>query len=103
MADDDVEETEETGEETASEETEQNDADDEPPGWFKKYLADQEAKKTPAKKTAPRPTKKTAPAKKTAPPAVKDDDADDQGDDKPKPRKRTGVSRAWFGSRAEAD
>lgn len=67
--------------------------DDEPPVWFKKHLAAQEAAKKPA------PVKKAAPSpRKTTPAPAKPDTPEPETST---PKKRTAVSRAWFGKRAE--
>ena len=103
MADDDTEETTESTE-TTTESSAGNDApstqadDEEPPAWFKAHLAREEAKKTPKKTAAPKPTRQTA--AKPGKPAVATETTDDE---KPAVRKKTRVSRAWFGARADED
>lgn len=95
MADDETTETETETETTETEETETvaPASDDEPPAWFKKHLEAEAAKKT--TKTVTKPTKTTPPVKKAAP-AAKTDTSEE-----PAKKKRSGVSRSWFGSRAE--
>lgn len=89
------EETEETSE--VEETVDVKPEDDEPPAWFKSYLTKQEeARQAAEKKTVAKPTK-TAPAKKQAPtkPAPVADTEETPA------RKRGGVSRSWFGNRAD--
>lgn len=91
-------EVEETEDSDTPEAPAQTESDDEPPAWFKKHLAEQAAKTTP-------PVKKTAPAKKTAPKPVKRTapvTTETADDDKPEPKKRSGVSKRWFGNRADS-